>query len=375
VAWEFLKPKETDWTVTLSKDDKIPYGTYIIFNTLEDVFPDKKIEINKKTLFEYNREENPVNKNFIFISKSFDRDSLEIQTMLKLINKGNNVFISAFEFSKGFMDTLNLSIYNNFYFIPESVILNFSNKEIADKEGYFLKKGFENVSISYFKPEELYVLGTRDEVNVNFIKKKIGKGNLYLHTEPMIFSNYHLISKKNYEYAYKALSHLPVRDVVWDEYGKIVENTQYSALRYIFKNKGLSAAYFVILFSLTVYMIFTARRRQRIIPIIKPYENSTVDFVNTVGRLYLHGRNHKNIAEKKYLYFLDFLRDRYYINISDSEDFTPAKIAEKTETDIKLIENIFAKIEQIKQAGNITDKDLLKFSGFIEEFYKETKAK
>ena len=51
ISWEFLKPKPIDWSVTLTRKDKIPYGTYVLYNTLKDIFPERKIIENKKTFY------------------------------------------------------------------------------------------------------------------------------------------------------------------------------------------------------------------------------------------------------------------------------------------------------------------------------------
>ncbi len=371
ISWEYLKPKETEWTVTLDRKDKIPYGTFVFYNMLEDIFPEKDIEKNKKTLFEYNRMNSPENKNFIFVTKKFNADKLEIETMFKMLKAGNNFFISAFEFSKTFADTLDIALYNNLFFGEDTVSINFTNPCISNDSAYIMNKGFEKNHFSYFKEDSIIVLGKRDEKFVNFIKKDIGKGTLFIHCQPMIFTNYHILKDNNSEYVSKVLSHLPVKDVVWEDYGKFENENQNSPLRYIFANSGLYAAYLLLISTLLAYAIFTAKRKQRVIPIIEPLKNTTVEFVDTVGRLYLHGKNHKDIALKKYSYFLDFLRVKYYISIQNFGEQEIKKISEKTGGSEEILNKIFKTAKNIQKASKISDKQLLNFSNDIENFYKE----
>ena len=49
IIFEIMKPKPVDWRFTLEREDKIPYGTFVLFNTLEDIFPGKTVEETKET--------------------------------------------------------------------------------------------------------------------------------------------------------------------------------------------------------------------------------------------------------------------------------------------------------------------------------------
>jgi hypothetical protein len=44
VVAEINKPKPIDWTVTISRNDKNPYGGYIIYSQLKYIFPAAAIQ-------------------------------------------------------------------------------------------------------------------------------------------------------------------------------------------------------------------------------------------------------------------------------------------------------------------------------------------
>lgn len=50
-------------------------------------------------------------------------------------------------------------------------------------------------------------------------------------------------------------------------------------------------------------MVFTAKRRQRVIPVVNPPANQTLRFTQLIGNLYYQKKDYKDILQKKYLYF------------------------------------------------------------------------
>ena len=55
----------------------------------------------------------------------------------------------------------------------------------------------------------------------------------------------------------------------------------------------------IALLSIILFIFFNAKRRQRIIPIIEPLVNSTVDFTKTIGNLYFQQNNNADLINKK----------------------------------------------------------------------------
>ena len=49
---EYFTPKAISWKRTYSKDDKIPYGSYLVYELLPQIFGNKAIIANNKTFYE-----------------------------------------------------------------------------------------------------------------------------------------------------------------------------------------------------------------------------------------------------------------------------------------------------------------------------------
>ena len=117
-------------------------------------------------------------------------------------------------------------------------------------------------------------------------------------------------------------------------------------------------------------MIFNAKRRQRIVNVIKPLKNTTVDFAKTIGNLYYETKDHDNLIDKKITYFLEYIRRVYHLDTQIFDDKFIKNLSLKSgknETDIKKLVN---KIAYLKSKSNCNEADLLELNKAIEDFYK-----
>jgi len=230
-----------------------------------------------------------------------------------------------------------------------------------------------DLRFSSFDTLNTTVLGTNSKGNVNFIKTKFGKGEFLLSTVPLAFTNYNLLYGGNKEYIENALSYLPIADVIWDEYYKVGRLESNNPLRFILGTKALKWAYFTMLIFAILFIIFKGKRTQRIIPIIPPLKNTTVEFVDTVGRLYYQKGDHKDLAMKRIMYFMEHLRSKYHVNTNEIDVDFFHYLSNKTGIEQKEIERIFKFLNWIKEKPLVNEMELHKCNELIELFYTKTK--
>jgi hypothetical protein len=202
----------------------------------------------------------------------------------------------------------------------------------------------------------------------NFIRFRMGDGAIYIHTSPRTFSNYVLRDSNDWEYAFRCLSYLPVEDVFWDEHYKGF-GLQRSELSYILSQAPLRWAYYLLIIGLLIFILFEGKRRQRIIPVLEPVKNTTLEFVETVGRLYYQNRDHTDLAAKKIAHFYDFLYHRLYIRYRPGDEKIIAQISSKSGLPEEKIRELFQLIETVSHSA--TEWNVVELSKKIDEFYRQ----
>ncbi|MEO8148400.1 MAG: DUF4350 domain-containing protein [Bacteroidia bacterium] len=386
VVVEYYKPKPLNWDKTYINKDKIPYGTYVMYDVLKDVFPGMKIQTIRKPIYnhlqnyfyysendsgeEVLKPESEELQNYLFIADNFSSDTLDVTYLLYFVETGNSVFIAASDFNSPLFDTLNIEPKYSASIKNDSVKISFINKEFnqpykikrSDADHYFLSKDSTG-------NQSMQVLAVMDSNRATFIRAPFGKGNFYICSTPVFFSNIQLLEEHDNDFAYKALSYLPVKEVFWDEYQKQGAEGEDSLLRAVLAQESLRWSYYIALASMIIFIVFEAKRRQRIIPVIEPLANSTLEFTRTLGNLYLSKGDHKNIGTKKIQYFFDFIRDRYRLQTNEVNDELIKAIAEKSGSEKSLIDDIFRMINFVQYNNSISEKNLLDFNSLLEKFY------
>jgi hypothetical protein len=375
---ELNRPKPIDWSVTLSKEDKNPYGAFILFDRLKDVFPASNIVSEREPVYNLFHEKEITNSALILIAPVFGGAEPDVKELLKFAEKGNYVFLSSFKASTLLMDTLGLRRQEFSAFLTnDSTSLNFVNPYLKAARNYQYKKLTVDAWFSDLnKRDSTTILGITHIGKPDFLKIKVGNGAFFVHAAPLCFSNYYMEFNNDHEYVAKALSYIPkdVNTVYWDEYYKLGRTGATTPLRFFLNNEWLRWALRITIVGFILFALVEMKRRQRIIPVIAPLRNTTLDFVQTVAGVYLGQKDNKNIAENKFQYWLHYIRQRYYLQTNDlSEDFVQL-LAKKSGVDEEAIQQILQLFNQIVASERISDKTLLQLNYRIEQFYTSSKT-
>ncbi len=371
LLFKLFTPEPTNWNQSFSKNDKIPYGSYILYENLNQLFPGKNIESTNLPFYNIFKQRKIEDKNILIICNYFNPDELDVKVLFELLNKGNDIFIAAASFGKVFSDSLNVLTYYSYFSVSDSTEINFVNPAIKRETDYSFYKGNYDHYFTEIDTNKSVILGVNGNDYSNFIKVKIGNGSLFLHTIPNIFTNYNLLRDER-DYIFKCLSYLKVRDVIWDEYYKEVNKYQSTPIRYILSQPSLKWGYFTFLFGIILFVIFKGKREQRIIPVIKPLTNTTLDFIQTVGNVYLKQSNHKNIAKKKITYFMDHIRNKYSIRVQELNNDVIIQLAEKSNYYERELNKIKMSITAVNNSTSISKETLIELNNLLENFYLKT---
>jgi len=144
-----------------------------------------------------------------------------------------------------------------------------------------------------------------------------------------------------------------------------------SIFKFFLGHPSLTWFLFVSLFGLLLFMLFNARRKQRAVPIIKPLQNSTVEFAHTIANLYLKEADHKNLVDKKITYFLEKIRDKYLIDTNNLNSQFIEKLALKSNNDLASTKYLINTIIALNKKTECTDVELMVLNNMIEKFFKK----
>jgi len=480
VAVEYYRPKPLDWTPTFQNKDKIPYGTYVLYDVLPEImgvtkrdvkairvpiysqiegaeevdnadaivtvstdtvvttenYPDSALtdsateaytaseqasftdstataasadttQLDEATFHSDPKEAMAVGEpdtteaadymaglaesgfakaTYVFVDDAFELSASDCRSLLRHVARGNDVFIVAEQFNQHFADTLgfrtapfvsrpHLQDASPDVLLKDSALFRLSNAGLSRQTG---RNGFHLPALgsSYRLLPDSGMRTTQLAADTAgravLVRVPHGQGHIYLCTLPLAFTNYFVLQPATANFAFAALSYLPTgRPVWWDEYQKQGRQEEQSLLRVLLAHDALRWALYLTLLGALLFVVFEARRRQRIIPILKPLPNTTLLFTRTVASLYQQGASHVPIAEKKIGLFLEHLRTRFHEPGLDlNDDAARERLAQKTGIPRADIDALVRRINYLLTAPRVSDADLLGLNKAINEFRK-----
>ena len=370
--------EETDTTEATAATTTAPDSTAVAAETddSEDAEADDYAPNNRRA-------------NYLFVSVRFAATAADLKPLLDFVARGNDVFIAAEGFDdagRALLDTLGLRTRRvavptrrgpRGLPVPDSVALAFTNPALAGPRyrlpGADADLRFEADSAH---PHPTYgpaqALATDAQGRPVLLRSSYGAGHVYLCSVPVAFTNVLMLRPATSRFAATALSYLPVRPAWWDEYQKQGRVGDQSLLRLVSSHEALNTAWYLLLAGALLFVLVEARRRQRIIPTIKPLPNTTLLFTRTVASLYRQGRSHGLIAEKKVGLFLDYLRTRFHEPSPDfADEAFRERLSQKSGVPRPRVDELLRLINFTRTAPQVSDEQLLRLSRALTDFRRD----
>ncbi len=373
VITELVRPKPIDWRASYISTDKIPFGEYVLFEEASSLFKNTNIEkVDKDPYVFLTDNAYAQNSAYIFINDELSFDERQTDEILKYVENGNTVFISSRSIGNILHDSLKIDSSTDYNILEEELQPKFFSPSLNQDSLPAYKKGVFRTSFDKIDTLKTTALGFYDSEipkleELNYIKVNFGKGQFLIHNLPEAFSNYYLL-KGNEQYAANVLSYIDSDKIYWDEYLKSGRKVVTSPMRFILNQAPLTWAYYVLLGGLLIFVLFKGKREQRIVEVMEPLENTSVEFTKTIGDLYFQHKDYSNIIAKKITYFLETLRSKYFLNTNDiTEDFIK-KLALKSGSTLEKTKKLMDLINHLKEKSVHSEADLLELNKQIEAF-------
>ncbi|MBC8047261.1 MAG: hypothetical protein H7Y00_10725 [Fimbriimonadaceae bacterium] len=300
---------------------------------------------------------------------------------------------SIFNFNEDFFQDDSYTTDNNIIttLSSQNININFVDPELSGTNGYTyifqMQDKYEYYGWKYFTEDfikgdtkyNVEPLGKLSSGGYNFIKIEHGRGNIYICSTPILLTNFYLIQESNLEYTSKLLSHLDEGDIVWDEFSKREYSGDYIAaqeegpLKFILSQTSLRWAWYTIVAGVLIFIFFRSKRMQQTIPVTEPNINRSLEFVQTIGRMYYLSEDKKQLIHQKMKLLQYFIKNKYKLSAASvSEDFI-SKLSMKSQISEQDLKYIFNTYQYLEKQFEVTDKDLMDFHHLTDTFYKTCK--
>ncbi len=295
-AIEYHLPKNFVWKPTFGHNDEQPFGCAVFDSVLSSSLPQGYTFSKKPLSIGAGRYVHAAEGILVISAIICDCRTCDVNALLKMADRGDKIMLVSTLFGRYMEDTLNFRSYYS-YFSPmalkkyaTSFLLKDSLCWVGDSAVYPRQTFYfyPQLCSSYFWGDSLrcrYVNWHRkslSRMNLNTkprrthwitdsvtympvaMSRQWGKGEVILVSTPLIFTNYGMLDGKNATYIFRLLSQMGKLPIVRTEgYMKETAQVQQSPFRYFLAHEPLRWALYLTMIAIILFMIFTAKRRQR----------------------------------------------------------------------------------------------------------------
>ena len=388
----FVQPKPFKWMESYHPFDKQPYGSYVFYNQLDNLFPNKFVKQANSSIFDYLGKYdyyfsvdsidytedlsdwyyNPFN--FIGVGSYFSITDFDSRLLLMHLHQGNNALIAAEYVNGDFLAELGIStdvIYVEDTTYMQTMVHNQEKFTVQfyDQDWVDIKPVASSAHIVKY-PKGSRIIAKNEEGDILGIELEVGKGRLTYLTIPLIFTNYFIL-KTDPNTTEEFLLNLPNEDTYW-AYGSWSEDPtpveSPGLLSFIHSQESLKWAFYVLLFSVLLFFFFEIKRRQRAVQVIKPTENVSLKFSASISQLYLLRRDNREMVKRKMTYLLDHIRNDLGIATNEINEAFYKRLAQKTNIKEGSIRRLFTLYFAYQARHEVTEDEFIKFNRLVQLF-------
>jgi len=378
VWYEVNRPTPEDWSLTFHHESTEPFGAEAMQQLMAPMFS-SEITNAYKTLYELYEEDSLQANNLILAAGiGFDEDDTEL--ILNQVEKGRTIFMSALGYGGVLADTFGLeSMFEDPLGLktPEQIEADLSGETTTrvtfDADGKRFSVAYPALgatnSFEPFESDSLEVLAYNDEDRPVLVRYK-NNGQLILSTLPLSFTNYFTLLEETTALTEAQLMLIPQDEpLIRNQYYHLGRLESGTPFRVLLSNDSLRWALYLVLLGVLVFFVIQSKREQRIIPVITPLSNLTLEFVRTLGRLYYRQSDHSNLSHKRVLYWKEFVRNHYNLPTAKLDEEFIDELSKKSGRSKENIKVLVRYINTVETDQEVSASLLLQFEKELNEFY------
>ena len=316
------------------------------------------------------------NQLFMFVGDRFELTNNEIRSLINSVKKGNELFVSANDFSVSFLSAFSPEITLS-YFAEDSVdFKTYDNKKYSML--YIYEKDTLSTLWSVFNQTPNLIDKSYIKNVPNLVEIKLGEGRIYLHSNTLAFQNYQLLRRPGKEYFKFFINQFSNSQIQWLSFAEyeppialdeIEENqgNETSLLVRIFEFRSLRWAVFIIVIGIILFFLFRSKRMQPVIPILNDNNNAGLSYLDTITGIYFSQKKPEQIRKLMLRNFCTTVQQHFFIDINKRNSSDPLNIlAQKSKTEVAFIINL---VKRLEETSTIKNSELMRLRKDLRAFY------
>ena len=390
---EYRMPRRFEWNPTFAHDDSQPFGCMLFDSIMSETMP-CGYTVEHKTVWQMERDSTLTEPHGLLILSDDALSLGELERFLSLVDEGHVVLVGTTVSLYEWADTLGLTFHwvNNFAIRnlagknPEKTTIEWTAEDSGYPHDSVIRVYEQMISRTMELPPDSLCVDSLPIVSLAewhdgaegnddgpiAISLSRGKGELIILSAPLLMTNYAMLNHDNgavlIHRLMNRMSHLPViRTESYVEKTAMVEQSPF----YVFlQHPPLRWAVYLTIMGVVLFCIFTARRRQRPIPVIEQPKNGNLEFVRLIGTLYWQEGNHQGLLQKKLAYTAEEIRRQTGLDIMDAEaeQETIEQLARLTGMEADNLRYVLHNVKRAVDPANvITEPELKIFIASLDE--------
>lgn len=380
----------SNWKANYQPFDKNPRGTYL-FHTLLGKHIGKKDMYMTKTFRQLDSLLSVHNKNrtYLFVGNKFGLKNEEIDSIMVKVQQGSDVFFSFEEITDNILERFFDTVYfRSDYDEGELVFTPGANYKMLNIFQQDTLARYWNAFGQIHPKGKAHALSTFMEME-NFIEIKMGKGKVFLHTNPNMFYNYQLKRSSGFRYTRYVIDQLSSKkDVVILELGRLPDDFdneddeesqekkgsgkgETSLLGWLLERPMLRNAVLLLILTLLLYAIFRTQRKRPEVPYLGKKKNMTLAFNETITSIYYSKQNHYGMLQVQRKNFYATILKHYFVDLNRRDGDREIKVlAEKSNKPFEEIKALVMAFET-KEVSKVNDQTIIEMAKRQQQFYKD----
>lgn len=337
LSLEYHLPRQFVWVPTFSHTDKQPLGC-ALFDSLLSVSLPQGYALTRETFYQLEKD-SASRRGVLVVAGLLEGSKADVDALLRMAERGDKVMLVSTIFPQLLEDTLHFyCTYSHFTSVAfqEYLVHNYFRRDTLRwiKDDCYASHSYQVYPPfldSCLRSKDSFSCG-KDSLQMRPLAVKTstgdvlamacpwGKGEIILVSTPLLFTNYGVTDGNTVHYLFRLLSQMGDLPIVRSEgYTRDTAQKQLSPFRYLLSHLPLRWALYLSMLTIVLFMCFTARRRQRAIPVVEAPKNRSLEFIELIGTLYFQRGNRADLVRKKYQFLTEELRREMYVDVEQLE--------------------------------------------------------